>query len=131
MERSDAGVSSPGKHQPPRAAAADHLIVKQVRCHPDQREIGLLLTDNFMPGGEWNEVGEPFKGNRRARRNEPGYRFRKGKKLNHLARISIQPFRGIPFSREKSPAAGGNRRLANQREKSTLGAFCASAGASK
>ena len=64
MERPHAGIAAPGEHELPGGAAADHLVVEQVGRHPDQREIAKALTDDFVPGGERNEVGEPFEGDR-------------------------------------------------------------------
>ncbi len=72
MQGADSGISAPGKHQFPGAAAADHLIVEKVRCHPDQRQAGELLPDDFVACGEWNEVRETFQRDRRAGGDQPG-----------------------------------------------------------
>ena len=42
------------------AAGADHLVVDDVGRHPHHRQIPALLPDDFVPGGKWNEMGEPF-----------------------------------------------------------------------
>jgi hypothetical protein len=62
MERSDAGVTPPGEHQPGGAACADQLIVDEVRCHAHERQLAASLADDFVPGGEGNEVREALHG---------------------------------------------------------------------
>ncbi len=64
-------------------AAADHLVVEQVGRHPDQREIAEALTDDFVPGGERNEVGEPFERDRVAGVDELADRVGKTEKSTH------------------------------------------------
>ena len=39
MQRADAGIAAPGKHQLGDAAHADELVVDEIRRHPDQREV--------------------------------------------------------------------------------------------
>jgi hypothetical protein len=36
------------------------LIVDQIRRHPDERQIAPPLPDDFVPGGERDEVSEAF-----------------------------------------------------------------------
>ncbi len=40
--------------------AADQLIVDQIRRHADERQIAPPLPDDFVPGGERNQVCEAF-----------------------------------------------------------------------
>jgi hypothetical protein len=60
MQRADARVATPREDQLVGAAHADELVVDQVRCHAHQREMLLSLANDFMPGGVWYQVGEPF-----------------------------------------------------------------------
>ena len=45
-------------------AHADQLVVDQVRRHADQRQALAALADHLVPGGEGDEMGEPFHGDR-------------------------------------------------------------------
>ena len=60
MQRADAGIAAPGKHQLRGAAGADQLIVDQVGRHADQRQIAPALADDLVSGGERNQVSEAF-----------------------------------------------------------------------
>ncbi len=60
MQRADARIAAPRKNQLRRAAGADQLIVNQIRCHPDQRQIAAALADDLVTGGERNQVSEAF-----------------------------------------------------------------------
>lgn len=62
VQRSDPGVAAPGEHQLARASHADHLVVDEVGSHPDQGEVAAPLADDLVPGGERDQVREPFQG---------------------------------------------------------------------
>ena len=44
------------------AAGADQLIVDDVRRHADERQVLALLPDDFVAGGERNQVREALEG---------------------------------------------------------------------
>jgi len=56
------GISAPGEDQLSGAASADELIVDDVRGHANQSEVFAVLTDDFVSGGEGNEVSKAFHG---------------------------------------------------------------------
>jgi hypothetical protein len=58
MERTDAGVATPRKDEPPRHAAADHLIVEDVGRHPDELEVRAPLANGFVTGSERDQMRE-------------------------------------------------------------------------
>ena len=60
VQRADPGVAAVGEHEPARGAHPDQLVVEQVRRHSDQLELAASLAQQFMPGGERDQVGEPF-----------------------------------------------------------------------
>ena len=60
MQRADARIAAPGKHQLVGAAHADELVVDQVRRHADQRQVLAALADDLVAGGMGNEMGEAF-----------------------------------------------------------------------
>jgi hypothetical protein len=62
VQRSDARIPAPGEDNLLDAAGADELIVDQIRRHADHGEIALGLADDLVPGGEGDQVGEPFEG---------------------------------------------------------------------
>jgi len=58
VQRPDTRVAAPGEDQLARAARADELVVDQVGCHPDQRQVAPLLADQLVAGGERYQVRE-------------------------------------------------------------------------
>ena len=58
VQRPDAGIAAPGKHQLARAARSDELVVDEIGGHPDQGEVAPPLPDHLVPGGERDQVGE-------------------------------------------------------------------------
>src|SRR2546423_2689758 len=56
----DTGVPGPRKHQLAGAPRADHLIVDQIRREAREREVAPPLSDDLVPRGEADEVGEPL-----------------------------------------------------------------------
>lgn len=48
MQRADAGIAAPRKHELLGTTHADHLIVDQIRRHADQRQIFQLLTNDLV-----------------------------------------------------------------------------------
>ncbi len=63
MQRTDAGIASPGKRQGAGATSANQLIVDQVGRHPDQMQIALFLAQDLVPGSERNQMSEAFQRN--------------------------------------------------------------------
>jgi len=60
MQRADARVAAPRKHDLRHATRADQLIVNHVGSHADYGQSATLLPNDFMAGREWDEVCEPF-----------------------------------------------------------------------
>ncbi len=60
MQRTDAGIATPGKRQCAGTTSTNQLIVDQVRRHPDQMQIAFFLAQNFVPGSERNQMGKTF-----------------------------------------------------------------------
>ena len=64
VQRADAGVAAPREDQLAHAPGADHLVVDDVRRHPHDGEVAPALADDLLAGGDGDEVGEPFEGER-------------------------------------------------------------------
>ena len=62
VEAPDAGVPAPGEHEPPRAAHPDQLVVEDVRCHADERQVGSPLPEDLVTGREGDQVREALEG---------------------------------------------------------------------
>ncbi len=60
VQRTHAGIATPGKREGARTAGANQLIVDKVWRHPDQMEIVFFLAQNLVPSGERNQMGEAF-----------------------------------------------------------------------
>ena len=58
VQRSDAGVAAVGEHELAGRAHPDHLVVEQVRRHPDQLELASALAQQLVAGGERDQVRE-------------------------------------------------------------------------
>jgi hypothetical protein len=84
VQRADARVAAPAEHQPAGHAHADHLLVDQVRGHPDQREVAALLADHLLPGQRRDEVGEALEGQHVAVVDQAGDRLAQACDLGHL-----------------------------------------------
>jgi hypothetical protein len=56
MQRADAGISAPRKDQFARATHSDHLIVNEIRRHPDEREIFKPRTNDLVAGGKGDQM---------------------------------------------------------------------------
>jgi hypothetical protein len=77
-------VSAPGEDQLPGATHPDHLVVDEVRGHPDQGQVPSPLADDLVAGGARNEVREAFEGYRVAVVDQFGYRLAQGR---HFAQL--------------------------------------------
>src|SRR5207244_941540 len=64
MQGTDTRVSAPGKNEFSDATCADQLVINQVGGHANQREILLLLPNDFVACGKRNEVSETLERNR-------------------------------------------------------------------
>ncbi len=62
VQRADAGVAAPREDQLAHAAGADQLVVDDVGRHPHDGQVAPALADDLLPGGDGDEVGEPFEG---------------------------------------------------------------------
>ena len=83
MQRADAGIAAPGKHQFLRAARADQQVINQIRGHPYQSQVFLVLADKLVGGGGGNQVREAFKRNGIAVADEAIHCFAKGQEFGH------------------------------------------------
>ena len=63
--------------------ASDHLVVQQVGRHADQRQIADPLSDDFVPGGERDQMREPFERHAIALVHHPGHRLAELEKFRH------------------------------------------------
>ena len=63
VQRAHARISAPRKHDLRHAARADQLIVNHIGSHADHRQSAPLLANDFMPGGERDQVRESFERN--------------------------------------------------------------------
>ena len=60
VQRTDARISSPGEHELLGAARRDHLVVDQIGSEAAEGELAPALADDFVPGGERDQMGETF-----------------------------------------------------------------------
>jgi hypothetical protein len=60
MQGSHPRITTPRKNQLSSATHADHLIVDQVGCHSNQREVSALLANDFVSCGERYQMSETF-----------------------------------------------------------------------
>jgi hypothetical protein len=58
-QRADAGVACVREDDLARTPGGDHLIVNNIRCGAGEDEVLLALADDFVCGGERDEVSEP------------------------------------------------------------------------
>ena len=63
MQRPDARIAAVGEHQPARRAHTDHLVIQDVRRHPDQLELPAALTQHLMPRSKRNQMRETLQRN--------------------------------------------------------------------
>jgi hypothetical protein len=87
VQRADAGVAAPGEHELARASGTDHLVVHDVRRHPDQREVAAALTDDLLAGGDRDEVGESLQCDARAVLDKRGDTLRERYPLGHATSL--------------------------------------------
>ena len=64
VEGADVRVAAPGEDELASAAHPYHLLIDQVRRHPDQDQIPPLLTDDLVRAAGRDEVREALKGDR-------------------------------------------------------------------
>ena len=58
VERADAGIAAPREDELACATHADHLVVDDIRRHPDQRQLPSPLAHDLMTRGVRDEVRE-------------------------------------------------------------------------
>ncbi len=90
VQRADAGVAAPREDELARAAAADHLVVEQVRRHADQRQIRDALPDDLVPGGKGDEVGKALERDTVARAHETRDGVGKCRERAHATSLMLQ-----------------------------------------
>src|SRR6266700_427925 len=64
MQWANAGVAQVAEHHLPRYACRHHLIVDQVRRHPNQRQVAAVLANDLMSSGKTDEGSKAFNSNR-------------------------------------------------------------------
>ena len=74
MQRPDARVAAVGEHKLARRTDPDHLVVEQIRRHPDQLELASALAKQLVACGEWDQVSEALERDAVAVVNELGDR---------------------------------------------------------
>jgi hypothetical protein len=84
VQGANTGVPTPGEDQFLGAAHPDHLVVDEVRGHPDQGQVPPLLADDLVASGGRNEVREAFEGDRVAVVDQFGYCLAQGR---HFAQL--------------------------------------------
>jgi hypothetical protein len=97
-------IPAPGEDQFPGAPTADHLVVQQIRCHPDQGEVGETLTDDFVAGSKRDEMGETLERDAVARLDQAGHSFGQVQEFAH--RRDRQP---TALSRNRGGYPSGKR----------------------
>jgi len=60
MQWANAGIAQVAEHQLARYACRDHLIVDQVRRHPNQRQVAQVLANDLMSSGKTDESSKAF-----------------------------------------------------------------------
>jgi hypothetical protein len=78
IQRTDARIAAPRKCQCARAAAADQLVVDQIRRHADQMQSASLLANDLVTGRERNQVRETLERDALAVADELGDDFAEG-----------------------------------------------------
>src|SRR5690349_14220494 len=63
-QQADARIACVGEDRLLGHPHADHLVVYQIGCHPDERERFEPLAYRLVRGGRWYEMREPFEGHR-------------------------------------------------------------------
>src|SRR5260370_1248473 len=64
VQHSHTGIATPGEDKFSCATHTDKLIINQIWCHPNQAQITLLLSDDFVTCGKRNEVCKTLHGHR-------------------------------------------------------------------
>src|SRR3954451_16570498 len=83
MQRANPGVAAVREDELRRAADTHHLVVQDVRRHPDQLEILPALADHLVPSGERDQMREPLHRKRCTIGDELGNSFLQYDDLSH------------------------------------------------
>ena len=86
MQRADARIAAVGEDELACGPDADQLVVEDVRCHPDQLELGSALADQLVPGGKRDQVREALERDGVAIVDELGECLGEVEDLGHCAR---------------------------------------------
>ena len=88
MQRAHARVAAVGEHQLARRADPEHLVVEQVRRHPDQLQLAPPLAQHLVAGGERDQVREALQRHRIAVVHELGDGLAEREDLSHVRRAN-------------------------------------------
>jgi hypothetical protein len=83
VEGADAGVAAPGEDELIRAAHPYHLVVDQVRLHPDQGQVPPALADDLVRTCRRDQMCEPLHCDGVAIAHQPGDRLPQLYDLSH------------------------------------------------
>jgi hypothetical protein len=83
MEGADAGIAPPGEDELIRAAHPYHLVVDEVRRHPDQGQVPPPLADDLVRACRRDQMREPLQGDGVAVAHQPGDRLPQLYYLSH------------------------------------------------
>ena len=109
MQRADAGVAAVGEHQPARRAHPDHLVVEEVRRHPDQLELAPALAQISCPAANGIRCVNPSSAT-----ESPSLTRDSTASLNDINSATTEPFRpaGLDAARGRPGSACGRTHVA-------------------
>jgi hypothetical protein len=88
VQGTDARVAAVGEHELPSRSHTDHLVVEDVRRHPDQLEVAPALAQHLVSGRERDQMGEPLERHAVTVVDEVVNRIVKRDYLSHDVRIA-------------------------------------------
>ena len=83
VQRSHPGIAAVGEHQLAGRPHPDHLVIEDVRRHPDELQIAAPLTKDLVAGGKRDQVGEALDGDGVAIVNDLGDGVAQRRDLGH------------------------------------------------
>jgi hypothetical protein len=93
VEGADVRVAAPGEDELASAAHTYHLVVDEVRRHPDQGQVPPPLADDLVRAGRRDEVCEALQGYRIAVPHQFRYRLAQAYYISHSRAPSVSfPF---------------------------------------
>ena len=91
VQRANPRITAPREDEFGGTAGADELVVDEVGCHADEREIAATLPDDLVAGRERNKVREAFERNDIAVMDEACNRLGEGAEFGRLSHWSWSP----------------------------------------